>query len=371
MALTPAERAEWLQDEPNLSQPERVPFEPGHSSYSRATHRRFPRLWLLGGGAALVIVALIVACVLPALHALGASRSPARYPISWATTPPRSAFTAPAHGSAHSVTTVVSPASTVRCQPPTHATYGFETCLYSSTVLGTMTFYLYVPTTVANGAHVPLVLLLHGGGERAQVGNSSADNASLLLSQAYVNVWSSRAVQARWPSVVVVPQVAGDSRFVDEPIGKSHYTLSAKPSAWIQRTMAITEAVQSQYPQIDASRRYVTGISMGAVATWTIVERWPTYFAAAAPVSGAGDPALAGRLVSLPLWVFHSASDDLIPVAGSRLMVNAIRQAGGHPLYTQYAGVGHDIWNSEHVYAQTAFLGWLFAQRNPQPAPGP
>lgn len=371
MALKPVERAEWLQDEPDLSHPGAAPFEGWRATYLRDLCSDFPRRWLRAGAVAVIAVALIVSYVVPMLHAFGASQPPLKYPITWPTTPAHRAQTPPARSTTPAATATTGPTSTVRCQPPTRTTFGFETCLYSSSSLGKMTFYLYVPTALASGAHVPLVLLLHGGGERAQSGNSPAENASLLLSQAYVNAWSSNRVQARWPSIVVVPQVAGDSRFVDEPIGSTHYTLSAQPSVFIARTMAIAEAVQRQYPQIDSGRRYITGISMGAVATWDIIERWPGYFAAAAPISGAGDPALASRLVSLPIWDFHSVSDDLIPVAGSQLMIRAIRQAGGHPQYTQYTGVGHDIWNTEHVYGQTAFLTWLFAQRNPHPATGP
>lgn len=257
------------------------------------------------------------------------------------------------------------------CEGATSHSYGFETCTFTGARLGSMTFYLYLPTGFNSGATFPMVVLLHGGDERARSDYSPAENAALLLDQQYVHTWSSSAVQGQWPSVIVVPQVEGNLRFVNEPIHNASFSLPAQPSSWIQLTMAIAEAIQQQYTQIDPSRRYVTGISMGAVATWAIIERWPNYFAAAAPLSGAGDPAHANRLVSQPIWAFHAANDTLIPVQATRQMVAAIRQAGGSPKYTEYAGVGHDIWNTEHVYTNSAFLSWLFAQHNPSPAPGP
>lgn len=257
------------------------------------------------------------------------------------------------------------------CGAPTGDTYGFETCTYSSAQNGSMTFYLYLPSGFASGASFPLVLLLHGGGERSQSYYSAVKNASILLSQKYVNTWSSATVQRNWPSVIVVPQVEGDKRFVNEPVDQPSYSLAPQPSAWVTRTMAITEALSNAYGQIDRTREYITGISMGAVAVWNIAERWPGYFAAAAPVSGIGDPSKAGRLVSLPIWAFHAAGDQLIPVQASRLMISAIRAAGGSPRYTEYAGVGHDIWNTESVYSNGAFLQWLYAQQNAHPTPGP
>lgn len=275
------------------------------------------------------------------------------------------------HTSVRITNQFTTPEGTVKCAAPSSETHGFETCQFTSARLGSMTFYLYLPSGFADGGQFPLVLLLHGGGERGQSGSSAADNASRLLSQQYVNVWSSSTVQRQWPSVVIVPQVMGDARFVDEPINSPSYTLSAQPSIWVARTMAVTEAIQQEYPQIDQTRRYITGISMGAVAVWDITERWPGYFAAVAPLAGAGDPALASRLISLPIWAFQSADDDTIPVAGSRLMVHAIQKAGGHPLYTEYSGVGHDIWNTKRVYANMTFLRWLFGQTNGNPTGGP
>jgi predicted peptidase len=99
---------------------------------------------------------------------------------------------------------------------------------------------------------------------------------------------------------------------------------------------------------------------MGGYGTWyaSVAEGSP--FVAAAPICGGGDPSWAKRFVDYPLWVFHGDQDQAVPVERSREMVAAIKEAGGEPKYTEYAGVGHDSWTQ--TYANNDFFTWLFAQ---------
>jgi predicted peptidase len=114
---------------------------------------------------------------------------------------------------------------------------------------------------------------------------------------------------------------------------------------------------------VDTRRVYITGISMGGYGTWDAIERWPQDFAAAAPISGAGDPSQVSTVARLPVWAFHGTLDTTVPVAGSRDMIAALTAAGGHPLYTEYPNAKHDIW--VRVYSDPTFLAWLFAQHRP------
>ncbi len=70
----------------------------------------------------------------------------------------------------------------------------------------------------------------------------------------------------------------------------------------------------------------------------------PDLFAAAAPIAGAGNPSKAALIKDLPIWAFHGSADPVVPVSGSRDMIAALRAAGGHPRYTEFAGVGHGVW---------------------------
>jgi len=117
---------------------------------------------------------------------------------------------------------------------------------------------------------------------------------------------------------------------------------------------------------IDARREYVTGLSMGGECTWmSIIER-PDRFAAAVPIC-AGDkfigmaPSEIGRrFAQFPLWIFHGDADETISVEVSRALVKALRDAGGDPRYTEYAGVGHNCW--EKAYRDEGLIEWLFGQ---------
>src|SRR5262249_19709221 len=120
--------------------------------------------------------------------------------------------------------------------------------------------------------------------------------------------------------------------------------------------------VGQQY-NIDPSRLYLTGLSMGGYGAWDLSLRHPRLYAAIVPMSGAGDPTLATTLVSTPAWAFHGAKDGVVPVSGSRDMVQAIRVAGGSPLYTEYAKAGHIIWDT--AYSTPDLVAWTLAQHLP------
>lgn len=100
---------------------------------------------------------------------------------------------------------------------------------------------------------------------------------------------------------------------------------------------------------------------MGAFGVWSLAQRHPGRYAAILPVCGGGEVHRAARLRNLPAWVFHGAKDDVIPVARSVQMVEAIRAAGGSPRLTIYPEVGHDSWTE--TYANEEIYRWLLAQR--------
>lgn len=237
-----------------------------------------------------------------------------------------------------------------------------------------MTFYLYLPRNDNPKTKYPLVLLLEGGGERADPTKTEQQNRDALLNDPYAQVWGpgfagpySENVQARWPSFVVIPQLTSTERFVDVPANVGSYTMAAQPNDSLRMTKEIVDTLQLVYKNIDANRLYLTGLSMGGYGAWEAAERWPHYFAAAAPIAGAGDPSHAARLVTLPIWAFQSADDPIVPISGSRDMIRAIRAAGGNPRYTEYTNQGHGSWLPPYTILGTPtptpdFFSWLFAQ---------
>jgi predicted peptidase len=122
----------------------------------------------------------------------------------------------------------------------------------------------------------------------------------------------------------------------------------------------------SRYP-IDTSRIYLTGLSMGGFGTWHLAAAHPKAFAAIVPVCGGAlhYSDLAERIAVLskvPIWVFHGADDETVPLAESQKLVDALKAAGGNVRFTVYAGVGHDSWTQ--TYANPEVYDWMLQQRN-------
>ena len=122
-------------------------------------------------------------------------------------------------------------------------------------------------------------------------------------------------------------------------------------------------------PSIDASRIYLTDLSMGGFGSWDLVSRHPEWFAAVVSVCGGGDPSFAAHIAEsgVPIWTVHGAADRVVPADLTRMMVRAIRKADGRIGYTELPRVRHNAWH--HAYGPEGPLEWMFAQRRPRIAP--
>jgi predicted peptidase len=256
---------------------------------------------------------------------------------------------------------------------PTVKNYGYTMQTFSSGG-ASLPYFLYMPDHYNPAKKYPMVLILHGGGERSDPKKTLAQNQTAILRNSYVRVWTSQYVgannpdiQQHWPSFVVVPQIQLSQQWVNVSVHQGPY-VQPKITTQMQLTKELLDNLQTRYSGIDANRIYVTGLSLGGYGTWDAIERWPGYFAAAAPVSGAGDPSKASLLAHLPIWAFHGSKDKTVPVSGSRAMIAAIKAAGGNPRYTEIEGSDHVIW--QNVYYPTVeqqkqipdFYSWLFSQ---------
>jgi predicted peptidase len=216
-----------------------------------------------------------------------------------------------------------------------------------------MAYRLFVPREVRLDTAYPLVLFHHGGGG---VGN---DNVRSLEGPC-AREWVGPERQAKHPCFIVVPQI---------PVREGG-PREGRPRTDVMRVHAqtiheILDALEAECA-IDTGREYVTGLSMGGECTWmSLIER-PERFAAAVPIC-AGDkfismtPSELGRnFAHFPLWIFHGDADEVISVEVSRQLVQALRNAGGEPRYTEYPGVGPSCW--ERAYRDEELVEWLFGQ---------
>lgn len=204
----------------------------------------------------------------------------------------------------------------------------------------------------------PLVIFLHGAGERGD------DNEAQLVHG--MKDFASDANREKYPCFVVAPQCPKNESWASIDRTQEKAALADQPSKALALVMELIQQTETEYP-IDSERIYITGLSMGGYGTWDAIERYPDRFAAALPICGGGDSSQeqVSKIVKLPIWVFHGGDDTVVPAARSIEMVEAIKQAGGEPKYTQYEGVGHDSWTE--TYKNPEVLKWLFSQKRTAP----
>jgi predicted peptidase len=213
---------------------------------------------------------------------------------------------------------------------------------------------LLKPLVVEKGKRYPLVVFLHGAGERG------TDNEKQLIHG--VPQFATEENRKKYPCFLIAPQCPEGKRWVEVDWGADSHKLPKEPSEPARLTLELIHRSMKELP-IDPDRVYVTGLSMGGYGTWDLVARRPDLFAAAAPVCGGADEATAATIKHVPVWVFHGAKDTAVKPARSRNMVAALEKAGGKPKYTEYPDVGHNSW--DNAYRDPEFYKWLFAQRQP------
>jgi len=211
------------------------------------------------------------------------------------------------------------------------------------------------PESITAGTRYPLVIFLHGAGER---GN---DNLSQLK---YFPTWmAEQSARQAHPCFILAPQCRDEQKWVDVDWSKIESTpQSPTPTVDMLAVIAALEDTLQREP-IDPARIYLTGLSMGGYGSWDLAARMPDRFAAVLPICGGGDEATAAKIKDLPIWCFHGDADTAVRVERSRTMIEALRAAGGAPKYSELAGVGHDSWTP--AYRDPDVLTWLFTQKKP------
>ena len=226
---------------------------------------------------------------------------------------------------------------------------------FSLPSVGTLPYRLARPPASAPGKKFPLVVILHGAGQRG------TDNAQHLAS--VVPAFLAADIRARHPSFIVAPQCPPDVKWTAvnwQAIPPAPQT--AEPTYAMHLVLELIARLSADLP-IDNDRIYLVGVSMGGSGTWDLITRRPDLFAAAIPLCGGADAATGRRLAALPVWCFQGARDDVVRPALSRDMIAAIKAAGGAPRYTEFPDAGHEI--AAEVFRDPAVIPWLFAQRRP------
>jgi predicted peptidase len=223
-------------------------------------------------------------------------------------------------------------------------------------------YQVFVPFSYSPSQRWPIILFLHGAGERGEDG--------LLPTQVGLGA-AVRKNPARFPAIIVFPQVPAESLWTGTPA---------------QMAIAALDQTGREF-QIDSDRVYLTGLSMGGYGVWYLAYHYPSRFAALVPVcgfigpflstafpaaarlftpivpadSGAPYDALARQLRRVPTWIVHGEIDQVVPVEQSRQAAAAFKAAGAPVQYFEVPGTNHDVWDA--AYGSPTLITWLFAQR--------
>jgi predicted peptidase len=223
----------------------------------------------------------------------------------------------------------------------------YQARVYVSAAGARMPYRLYIPPNYDARQQYPLVIWLHG------YDAIGTDNLQQITgyNDAGARIWT-----VHWkdfPTLVVAPQSY-----------ERYWSLQPSPLPPEEPlVMEIVAALQKEFG-IDSDRVYLVGQSMGAFGVWAFLERRPDFYAAAIVLCGPVGPPMiseAGAIAHVPVWVFQGAKDDVVSVHDVRSMVESLRNAGGHPRYTEYPHLGHVIGRA--AFAERGLLPWLFAQK--------
>ena len=195
-------------------------------------------------------------------------------------------------------------------------------------------YLLYLPPDYDKQDRWPLILFLHGYGERG---------SDLELVKKH-GLPKRIAAGDDFPFVIVSPQCPDTT-------------------AWPEQVWELNALLDHIIDtcKIDTSRVYLTGLSMGGYGTFFLASRFPERFAAIAPICGGGGWWMPGSLSQIPAWLFHGDADELVPLAESEIMVRRIKETGGDIKLTVYPGVGHDSWTQ--TYNNPALYDWFLSHQ--------
>lgn len=190
----------------------------------------------------------------------------------------------------------------------------------------------YIPKVKTNSEKLPLLIFLHGMGERG----------SDLSKVKFHGPPSFLDEKDDFPFICISPQCP-DTLYWNEDLLLPFY-----------------DEIINTYP-VDKNRIYLTGLSMGGFGTWASIVAKPDLFAAAVPICGGGDPSKLESIKSLPIWVFHGAKDNVISITRSEEMVNGLKALGSNVKFTIYPEATHNSWTE--TYNNPKVYEWLLSQK--------
>jgi predicted peptidase len=197
---------------------------------------------------------------------------------------------------------------------------------------------------------VPLVVFLHGAGERGNDNNAQLTHC--------IHFFHDDTVTNRYPFLLLVPQCPAEKRWVNTDWSLPEHQMESEPTAELLVVMHLVDSL-IDCGAADSTRVYLCGISMGGFGVWDALQRWPNKFAAAIPICGGGDLAYADRMKDVPIYIFHGLQDDVMMPSRSIQMYNALQAAGNNEAFlVTYPELAHECW--DEAFSTSGLFQWLF-----------
>lgn len=224
----------------------------------------------------------------------------------------------------------------------------------------TLPYRVLMPENYDATKKYPLLFVLHGSGER---GNN---NEAQLTHGA--KTFLAPEFRQKYQAIVVFPQCPEGSYWSNVEINRNpannssrtfNFQKGGKPTKAMHALQNLLSYMLDQ-AYVNKDQVYIGGLSMGGMGTFELLRRKPKVFAAAFAICGGGSPKTAKKFAKrVPMWVFHGAKDDVVPIVNSEIMVQAIKNAGGNPKYTVYSNANHNSW--DNAFAEPELFSWLFS----------
>lgn len=234
----------------------------------------------------------------------------------------------------------------------------YDSLIYVSRQGDSLCYRQLNPLKIEHGEKYPLVLFLHGAGERGSDNLSQLHHGGMMF--------TSPVNREAYPAFVLFPQCPEDLYWPTpkRPDGfqqKNPFPLDAAITKPLGLTKELLDKVIETYP-IDMDRIYIIGLSMGGMGTFDMVCRFPDLFAAAIPICGGIHTARLDGFSSKTVFrIFHGDADSVVPVRFSREAYLKLKAEGTNVEYIEFPGVNHGSWDP--AFNRPDFMSWLFKQR--------
>ena len=224
----------------------------------------------------------------------------------------------------------------------------------------TLPYRVLLPEDYNANSKYPLVLFLHGAGERGNDNEKQLTHGSKIFLE--------DSIRKNYPAIVVFPQ-CGESSYwsnvvatIDSTSDKRSFKFNpgGEPTAAMKLLLALLPRLEIDY-KLDKSQLYVGGLSMGGMGTFELARRMPGTFAAAFAICGGADTSTAKLVTSTAWWIFHGLKDNVVDPKFSKNMAAALENDGAEVMLTLYPEANHNSWDA--AFKEPDFFSWIFSHK--------